>query len=180
MCNLQEPALAVEKARKAQMEPFRWSRANWVRFTPHETRVEAIRPRGARMKARDPWPERAAARCGWGASAGSLPGESLLGLVWSVRLMPGRFGESARLEPASERAVLNERETHGPLGILSRETEATSLAPRWTEPDRMPELRALSTRFVPLQRRYTWGVTGWQSTRVGAGIPQNRRSGSKV
>lgn len=155
--------------RAARPEPFGRSLAGWVRFPRYELRDGVIRPaRGAQPEAYDPWEDYTAARGGWGGGGGSAPYEALLELLWSVRLRPARTGEAAHLDAASELLVLDWCEAHGLLGILSHETEVAYLTPRWVDTYRMPEFQALGLRFVPAQRSYAWGATGWQPTDEGS------------
>src|SRR2546426_11090463 len=78
----------------------------------------------------DPWASHRAARTGRGGTRGHAPYASLLQLVWSVRLLPGRPGEPPRLEPAGERALLAWCNANGLLGLLPHEAELACLAPR--------------------------------------------------
>lgn len=152
--------MAQNGEQDARLEPFGRPLAQWVRFDRYEIRDGVIRPaRDARPQPYDPWQDYATARSGWGGGGGATPYESLLELVWSVRLRPGRLGESARLEARSEHAILDWCATHGLLGIAPHVAEVTYLAPRWAE---TPGSRAARLGLVPVQRRYAWGSEGWQ------------------
>src|SRR5262249_53798341 len=116
--------------------------------------------RGGRPEAYDPWEEYRVARSGWGGRGGRAPYETLLELVSSIRLLPGRSGESVRLETASERALTDWCAAHGLLGNVWHETEMAPLAPRGTA---QPDLAVLGIPLMPVRRSYTWTAWGWQA-----------------
>lgn len=141
------------------VEAFGQPLATWVRFDRCQVRDGVIRPAGnARREAYDPWEDYRTARSGWGGGGGPAPYESLLELVWSIRLLPRRAGETVRLEPESERALAEWCAAHGLLGLLSQETEVAHLAPRWTP---QPSFAAAGIALAPVRRTYAWGPAGW-------------------
>lgn len=151
-----------DRGRRAELDAFGRPLAGWLRFARYEVRGGMIRPvRGANAEPYDPWEDYRAARSGWGGGGGQVPYESLLELVWSVRLLPRRSGEPVRLETASERALAGWCEAHGLLGILSQETEVAYLAPRWMP---MDDFLAAGVALVPVRQSHAWGASGWQRT----------------
>jgi hypothetical protein len=152
--------MADQRGPRGHAEPLGRPLTGWVRFARCEVRDGVLRPaRGARPEPYDPWEDYRAARSGWGGRGGPAPYESLLELVWAVRLLPGLPGEPPRLEPASEVIVTAWCAANGLLGILSHETEVAYLAPRWTA---QPDFRAVGIPLVPVRRSYVWGPWGWQ------------------
>lgn len=160
--------MPCDRRRDADPAPFGRALAGWVRFARYEVRDGVIRPaHRARSEPYDPWKDYPAARGGRGGGGGPPPYAALLELIWSIRLLPGRSGEPIRLQPASQRAVLDWCASHGLLGVLPHTSDVAYLAPRWEELDSMPELRALSLGPVPVQHAYAWGPTGWRSAQEG-------------
>jgi hypothetical protein len=117
---------------------------NWWRFTRYEVRGGAVRPAAdAALPAYDPWAKYVQARSGWGSSGGKAPYESLLDLVWRLRLRPtAKKDQPAELEPNSLLALLAWCAEHGLLGLLPHEAQVAHLASRW---GRIPELEFAGT-----------------------------------
>lgn len=151
--------VADHGGRRGDFEPYGRPAAGWVRFRRCEVRGGVLRPaRDAAPEPYDPWDGYRAARAGWGGGGGPAPYESLLELVWSIRLGPGRRGEPVRLDPASERAVTAWCAAHGLLGLLPHEAEVAHLAPRWGA---IAEYAEAGASLVPVRRSYSWGPFGW-------------------
>jgi hypothetical protein len=136
----------------------------WWRAQRYEVGDGVVRPvRGARIVAYDPWEDYRAARSGWGGGGGQAPYETLLELLWTVRLLPARQGEAPRLDPASEQALAVWCASHGLLGLLPHEAEVASLAPTWMAAPDPPA----GFRLIPIQRMYAWGALGWRQSDPG-------------
>lgn len=132
----------------------------WWRFDRYVVEAGALRPApGASLQLFDPWASYAQARSGWGSSAGKAPYESLLDLVWDIRLRPKPKGEAPELTLECEQALLDWCAAHGLLGLLPHEAEVAHLAPRWAP---MEEFELAGIPLVVTRLMYQWGYTGWQ------------------
>ncbi|HEV8635463.1 MAG TPA: hypothetical protein VG370_14650 [Chloroflexota bacterium] len=147
----------------ARLEPFGLPRAEWRRFPRYEIRGGLIRPAAGLDHDRyDPWDAYRAARTGWGGRGGRAPYESLFELVWALG-PSGQESGGVRLDGAGERVLLGWCQQHGLLGVLSHETEAAYLAPRWMRPEEIAGADTGGAGLVPVQRAYAWGPAGWET-----------------